>query len=281
MSRNKIVNKIIDNSNESIIKSAIALKSIQGNNLEDSIKSIKILTYEDMQEMLKDSSHGELYFRWLLDDTLKINHIIKSIDLERVLQYEKAKKNTDILYQDKLNEIIKILHQDTSGVYSCINEIYEDNIASNDTLDMIYEIKKQLEFIEDSIKKLQSTIRSLLSNTKITIFLFVIILLITPILYYTSIDTTNTSSIQENIINKINIDKKIVADVATKSGTFEAIKFFFNNIIVQAPLFINLVLFIIFILQKIFINDKYKMKKLEKYKNTFTELSKHIKTLKS
>lgn len=281
MSRNKIVKNIIDSSNECIIKSAVALKSIQGNSLDESINSIKAQTYDDIQELLKDNSSGELYFRWLLEDTFEINKIIKSIDLERVSQYEKAKQNTNVLYQDKLNEIIKILHKNTSGAYYCINEIYKDNIASNDTLDIIYEIKKQLEFIEDSIKKLESTIRSILANTNITISLFVITLLLIPILYFTSIDTHNASSIQENIVNKINIDKKIVADVATESGTFEAIKTLYNNVIPQIPLVINFILFIIFILQKIFVNDKYKMKKLEEYKNTFTELSKHIKTFKS
>jgi len=279
-SREKTVNQINYYSNECLVKAVAALKCIQGTSVNDALASIEGKSLADIKPLIENTEQGELYFKWLANAFIDIRNEIISIDLDRVVIFEKAKKNTYELYENKIEKIIDILSNSSTGVYYCIDKIYEDGNGTNELLDVVYEIKRQSEFIEAAAKRLLSTLERILSNKHLIISLCALAILLTPIFYYSNVETTDTSSVTASIKKKIQSDKKAL-ESASKNGFISASKVLLDDIIPKISSFLFVLLTFLGLIQKVFVKDSYKMKRLSIYRKNIAELATQIKSLQS
>ena len=129
----------------------------------------------------------DLYFGWISEALTNITKIVTIIDYNKIGTYEAASQSTENIFERAIDKVYYELNHDISGIYPCINSIFEKdrNYSSYtaESLDRIKNVKLIADDIGRAVWRIRHPLYYLSCDRRLQLSFILAFLIAIPIWY--------------------------------------------------------------------------------------------------
>lgn len=163
---------------------------------------------------------NDLYFRWISETFLDIRKKTTGIDIKKIGTFDRASQSTKGIFEDVIASVNDDLDRQTSGVYTCIQKIFNDESKyTAEALDQIKNIKLLADQIKQAVRRIGHPYLYVIYDRRLIVGFLVAFIVAIPVWYFFGAHGQSVATLPEQTQVLINADVLRLRQIAEAQNT--------------------------------------------------------------